>query len=270
MGKNNTGYSTKLISPNLGLEIVGVDISQKLTEDIIGELIELLAHHHLLIFRKQVVSENKFIEFSCSFGEPVPSLLPTFQLLGYPLISRHSNIKNDDDETIGAMAPEFFWHSDSYLTDNPNKATLLYSLISPREGGDTGFVNMNSAYEMLDNETKKTIAGRKAFYKNIYKNRPPVAHPLIRINSITHKKSLFVNKHRALGVENMPENEALDLLKNLYEFSIQPERIYKHKWQDGDFLIWDNSSTMHAATPISGNNKRLLYRILIKGELPIT
>jgi taurine dioxygenase len=196
--------------------------------------------------------------------------VPTFRLKEYPLITTHSNTKDENESPAGVVAPEYVFHADSYFTDNPNKATLFYSLRSPDHGGETHFVNMCLAYDALNDETKRLIADKKATYKNAYTNRPPVSHPLVRVHPITKRKALFVNIHRALGIDGLEQSEALNLLKNLYSHATNPELIYKHKWEDGDLLVWNNVTTMHCATPIDNSQERLLYRVLIKGIVPVS
>lgn len=259
----------KDLSPQIGLEIIGLDISKPLNVEILDKLRDAYFDKHLLVIKFQKIKENDLVAFSKHFAEPVPSLNKRFKLASHPVITRYSNIRDDDDEPTGAAAPEFVWHSDSYFTDNPNKATIFYSKISPKVGGETHFVNMCTAYELLSDEMKQKIEGKKVFYKNAFIHRPPVAHPLVRINPITHKKSLFVNIHRALGIDGLSIEESMNILNELYNQSIQPHLIYCHKWCDGDLLIWDNPSTMHTATPIPCDQQRLLYRILTKGDLPV-
>ena len=169
----------------------------------------------------------------------------------------------------GVIAPEYVFHSDSYFTSNPSKVTLLYSLKSPNFGGETHFINMCFAYETLDYSIKKLIDNKKVSYKNAYINQPPVTHPLVRIHPVTKRKALFVNIHRALNVEGLAKNEALELLDFLYQHATQTKFIYKHKWQNGDLLVWNNPSTMHCASQIDDNEKIVLYRILTKGDLPV-
>lgn len=256
-------YHEESICSQLGTAISGVDASQPLDAETVSHLNQTLERDHVILLKDQALSEAQLIKFSHYFGTPTPSLMPTFRLPDYPLISRHSNIRKDDDEPSGAMAPEFFWHSDSYLTDTPTKATLLYSLRSPNHGGETGFVNTQSFYESLDTATKNFLSQCVVLYKNIYKNRPPVAHPAVYTNPITHKKSLYINANRIVGIEGTPENEGINLVKQLYEQATAKHRQYFHQWQDGDIVIWNNHSTMHTALPTPDGEKRLLHRILI-------
>lgn len=261
--------SLKKIS-NLGSEITEIDLATPINDANKKFLLDEFDQHHLLIIRNQKLSEEQLIEISRIFGEPVQALVPTFRLRDYPLITKHSNEKDDKSLPLGVMAPEYVFHADSYFTSNPNKATLFYSLKAPHSGGETHFVNMCYAYDTLETATQEFIKHKRVSYKNAYINQPPVEHPLIRIHSATKNKALFVNIHRALGINGLQKEEALDLIRKLYHHAIRSETVYKHQWQDGDLLIWNNVTTMHCATRIEDDQHRLLYRVLTKGDLPVT
>lgn len=254
---------------NLGSEIVGLDPLNISSEDF-NILLKEIYQTHLLIIRNLDLNEEKLIAIAKLFGELTPSLLPTFRLEKYPVISCFSNIRGESKEQKGAMAPEYVFHSDSYFTQNPNKYTLLYSLKSPEYGGETCFIDMCYAYDSLDNETKEFILDKYVIYKNAYINQPPLHYPMVRSHPITGRKALFVNVYRALGIVGLPDEQALPLIERLYKHALREDLIYKHKWQDGDLLIWYNPTTMHCATHIVNSQERLLHRILIKGDLPVT
>ena len=255
--------------PYLGVEVTGVNLSEIIDSGTADKFHKQLSEHHLLIFRNQKLNEEQLIRVGNIFGEPVPALVPTYRLKKYPVITWHSNSTDAKNLPTGVVAPEYVFHSDSYFTSNPNKATLFYALKSPEIGGETHFVNMCIAYDALDESIKKLLTDKKAFYKNAYINQPAVAHPLVRIHPATGKKALFVNIHRAIGVDGLAEKEALSLLEFLYQHATKPEFVYQHKWCDGDLLIWNNPTTMHCATSIDDTQERLLYRILTKGDLPV-
>jgi taurine dioxygenase len=273
--KNNIGNSMKLsassnISPYLGIEVQDIDLAKPVDTCDLTKLLQQFDTFHLLVIRNQKLSEEQLIKVSKIFGEPVPALIPTFRLEAFPLITKHSNAKNENQLPTGVVAPEHVFHADSYFTANPNKATLFYSLKSPTNGGETNFVNMCFAYDNLDETTKKFIANKKAIYKNAYTNQPPVSHPLVRVHPVTRRQALFVNIHRALGIDGLDQEKALNLLQKLYSHATNPEFVYHHQWQDGDLLVWNNVTTMHCATAIDSSQERLLYRILTKGCLPVS
>lgn len=258
------------IFPFFGIELKGITLTDPSTlKKLSHVLLQYYNQYHLLVIRDQKLTENQLIEISHLFGEPVPALAVTYRLEKYPLITRHTNVRDENKLPKGVIAPEFIFHSDSYFTVNPSKATLLYSLKSPRQGGETHFVDMCLAYDRLKKSIKKFIVHKKVIYKNAYIHQPPVIHPLVRVHPVTKRKALFVNTYRALGVDSLTQEEAMPLLAHLYSHAIHLHYVYKHKWFDGDLLIWNNPTTMHCATPIDDSEERLLYRILTKGELPV-
>jgi taurine dioxygenase len=262
--------ASNTISPVLGIEIQNLNLAAAIDSCDQAALLDLFDYHHLLVIKNQKLTEEQLIEVSKIFGEPVPALVPTFRLKEYPLITRHSNTKDENKTPTGVVAPEHVFHADSYFTVNPNKATLFYSLNAPECGGETHFINMCHAYDTLDKNTQELIADKKAIYKNAYTNQPPVSHPLVRVHPVTKRKALFVNIHRALGVDNLDQEQSLTLLGDLYKHAINPEFVYQHKWNSGDLLVWNNVTTMHCATAIDSSQERLLYRILTKGNLPVS
>jgi alpha-ketoglutarate-dependent taurine dioxygenase len=67
----------------------------------------------------------------------------------------------------------------------------------------------------------------------------------------------------------MPRDEGLALLDELEAFATRPERVYAHRWEQGDAVFWDNRSTMHSATPYDMTRyRRVMYRTTIAGDVP--
>ena len=49
----------------------------------------------------------------------------------------------------------------------------------------------------------------------------------------------------------------------------QPHNVYRHSWQMGDLLIWDNTGTMHRVLPFDEDSGRELHRFTLNGEEPV-
>ncbi len=173
------------VLPFVGIELRGLNLANNITSEDLTLLHEYYNQYHLLIIRDQNLTEPQLVQTSHHFGEPVPALVPTYRLEKYPVITRHTNAKDRNNQSIGVVAPEFVFHSDSYFSHNPSKTTLLYSLISPNSGGETHFVDMCFAYEALSESIKDFIQNKNAIYKNAYINQPSVIHPLVRVHTVT-------------------------------------------------------------------------------------
>ena len=72
------------------------------------------------------------------------------------------------------------------------------------------------------------------------------------------------------SIVGMEDDEALELIDELMAHATQKKYEYRHKWRYGDMVMWDNRSVMHQANPdYDMNERRYLYRLMLKGEPPI-
>jgi taurine dioxygenase len=96
----------------------------------------------------------------------------------------------------------------------------------------------------------------------------PVLQPVVRVHPETGRKALFVSEHFTTRIDGLPEDESRDLLKQLFEHSVKPEHVYRHRYQPYDLVFWDNRSLMHLAGGCPDDQHRKLYRTTIEGDLP--
>ena len=153
--------------------------------------------------------------------------------------------------------------------------------------GDTVFANTIAAYEVLPASMKTRLAGLTAIHRYAARRRvadsprpkltqaqldetPDVAHPIVRTHPYTGRKSLYVTAGECVGIEGMPEDEAVELIAELDAHCVRPEFLYRHKWQVGDLLMWDNTSAMHLAIcDYALPERRLMHRTTVIGTVPI-
>ena len=96
-----------------------------------------------------------------------------------------------------------------------------------------------------------------------------VWHPAVRTNPVTERKALYVTyASRCIEAEGMNKIEGEAIINLLYHNSLVPHAMYRHRWSIGDFVIWDNRCTLHAAVYDYGSQPRKLYRVMCKGERP--
>ena len=155
---------------------------------------------------------------------------------------------------------------------------------SPPEGGGTQFANMHLAYEALPDALKEKIAGLHAVHSweanraNTFnrpateaekKERPPVAHPIVRTHPDTGRKLLYIGTHTS-HIDGMPVAEGRALLYQLLDFATQPRFQYTHYWKQGQVVMWDNRCLLHRAAGDFEMDKhpRLLHRTVIRGTKP--
>jgi alpha-ketoglutarate-dependent 2,4-dichlorophenoxyacetate dioxygenase len=93
-----------------------------------------------------------------------------------------------------------------------------------------------------------------------------VRHRLVRVNPVNGRRALFLGAH-ASHIEGMPVEEGRALLRELLGHVTRPEFCYRHEWQEGDLVIWDNRCILHRGTPYDTTRyKRLLQRTTVSGD----
>jgi taurine dioxygenase len=274
----------------LGAEI-GVDLSRPLDEATFAA-IEAAFHDNIVVFfRGQNLSNERHIEFSRRFGELEVHIVKKYLLPGYPEILLVSNIKNAAGEHIGLADAGFTWHSDVSYRQFPSRCSLLYSKEVPHAAdgtvlGDTIFANCIAAYAALPAAMKRRLEGLKAVHRYSSRRRiensprpkltaaqlaetPDIAHPIVRTHPHTGRKAIYVTAGECVGVEGIPEDEALDLIAELDAHCVKPEFLYRHRWRVGDLVMWDNASAMHLAIcDYALPQRRLMHRTTVIGGQP--
>lgn len=270
------------LSGAMGAEVTGVDLTGPLSTSERDTLYQAFLDHLVLCVRDQRLSDvGPFLDAARIFGKPKVQHLESYRSDKYPeagvITSEDRDVKDGKRIIRGTM-----FHTDETFIAEPPKATVVYAVTIPGKGGNTRFVNMRQAYETLDDETKKKIErlmavhyygkqrpGRKvpSLTDEQLKNTPPVQHPVVRVNEETGKKALFVHETMTDYIVDMDPSESEALLRKLYDHSVQNHELqYHHEWRTGDFVIWDDRSTLHAATAdYAEHEKRLLYRTMISG-----
>jgi len=255
----------------LGVEIKGVDLAQELNERTFQDIVAAWREHEVIFFRGQTLTPDQHLAVSRRFGELEHHVRQECCRPGYPEIFVVSNVI-ENGKPIGSQDAGLFWHSDLCYKNEPSRGSLFYAREVPIENGeprgDTMFSSMTAAYDALPEETKKKLAGRRAinsYVRGYYRDRnsgprrkltaeqvsktPDVAHPVVRVHPETGRKCLFVNEGYTTRILDMDGKESDALLAELFAHIRKPEFVYRHRWEVGDFLIWDNCSTQHCAIP---------------------
>ena len=271
---------TRPLSPALGAEIVGVDLSEPLSDELFAKILQCWHDNVVVLFRDQHLSEADQVRFAERFGPLALSHTRRYTTAN-PAVMLISNIR-ENGKQIGALPDgEMQFHSDQCYQEKPAMASMLYAIEIPGAGGDTLFANAYKAYETLPNDIKRRLDGRKALHAYDYDNAsmkrgtqikdgvPHFAHPVFRTHPATGRKALYVNRLMTIAIEGLPEAESDELLNVLFAHQENPEFIYEHVWRVNDLLMWDNRCTLHARTDFSNDERRLMRRVTVLGERPI-
>ncbi|HAA92072.1 MAG TPA: taurine dioxygenase [Rhodospirillaceae bacterium] len=276
-----------------GAEIRGVDLAKPIDDVTFGQIHTAFAEHGIIFFRDQDVSGPTQVEFSKRFGELDIYVLAEYTLDDAPEILLISNIQ-ENGRNIGLADAGTTWHTDTSYIECPPLATFLNARELPiKDGvvlGDTIFSSAAAAYDDLDPAFQRRIDSLTAIHSYYGKHAAraklgrsnrvepsdeedkslqPVEHPVVRRHPINGKKSIYVSAGECISIPGMADEAALDLIDTLAARIIDPKYHYRHNWQPGDFVIWDNCQLQHLAMrdyelPL----RRLMYRTQVKGPRP--
>ena len=282
-------FTVRRLTPNVGAEISGLDLSRPLDPETMTKVRKVWLDSVVVVFPEQSIDDDQQIAFSRQVGELEMINMSALQLPGRPEIYAATNLDENDD----FMAPDHpvmqvnhdnrKWHSDSSFKRVPAMASLLHARIVPPVGGDTAYANMAAAYEALSDDVKAKIDGLVVVHNFYWSRRdvkvtaftdaetmaiPPVRHPLVRRHPETGRQGLFVGAH-AESIEGMEWEEGRELIDSLNEHATQPRFVYQHAWRVGDLVWWDNRAALHRGMPFDiSRYKRRLHRTTVAGSGP--
>jgi len=274
-----TSFTVRPLSPALGAEILGVDLRDPIDDALRQKFLDAWHQYLVILVRNQTLDEEAQVRFAETFGPPAKVTSGRTFSVKHPNVMMISNIR-EDGEPIGALPDgEMHFHTDQCHQPIPAKATMLYAIEIPSQGGDTLFANAYTAYETLPEHVKERLAGRRAFNAydqdttlrsaNYDNARASAWHPAVRTHPATGRKALYVNRLMTREIEGLPREESNALLQLLFDHQEQMRFVYQHVWRVGDILMWDNRCTLHARTDFSAGERRLLRRVTILGEKPV-
>lgn len=281
-----TGLSARKLHPKIGAEIQGVDLSKPLDEETINFIKQSWYDSTVLVFRNQTLSSDDQRRFASHFG-PIAERLPPpskskAATSGLPVWNELMIISNEttaDGEPLGALGQgEMWFHTDKCYVERPHRASFLYGLTIPSEGGHTKFSSLCEAYDRLPEEMKARLDGKTVMQGHEYSvgrrinvnvELSAIHHhrqPLVVTNPDSGRKGLYVSSQNTMWIDGMDRAESEALLEELFQLVEAPDIIYEHVWQVGDLLMWDNLSCLHARTDWPKEELRKLRRCTVIGD----
>jgi alpha-ketoglutarate-dependent taurine dioxygenase len=264
-------------TPVTGSEIK-TDVATLLSGIKSANIRKTLEQRGVVFFRGLDISDEQQVTIAKTLGNTVASEGKD----GIYKVSLDKGVNQKADYLKGSL----FWHFDGSLQPYPNLAALLRAIKLSDTGGQTEFCNTYAAYDDLPEADKQACeklrvvhsAVRSQFYAN-----PELSHEEIAMwqqSSAASKSCPLVWTHQSgrksllLGatadyVIGMSVEESRALLARLRDWATQPKYVYRHEWQVGDLLMWDNTGTMHRALPYAFDSGRLMHRTILAGEEPL-
>ncbi len=275
----------------LGADVYGVDLSRPVSDADFKKIAEAWGEHLVLRFSGQKIDDPTLMKFSARFGEldRVPIAAVGFDRMDSGVVDQArewvaviASIKKDGKAIGGLGSYELVWHTDMSYNPLPPRASLLYALEVPPDGGNTGFLNMYAAYETLSEDLKRAIEGktcihdssrnsagelRKGFQTTHDVSKTPGAvHPLVRLHPVTQRKALFLGRRPGAYIHGLSVEESEKLLNAVWAHATQECFAWYQKWRIGDLVMWDNRCVMHRRDAFDESLRRLMHRTQIVGE----
>lgn len=264
----------------VGVSIEGIDLNH--IDDItLAEVKRLLFENGVVVVRRSRMDPASHLAFAQRWGpinmtrgteDLAEKQQPVLPLDGYPDVLRLRNLGKS--RTITEV-----WHADNCHVLKPTAIGILSAQQLPEVGGDTMFSNQYLAYETLSSAMKQILRGKRLQHTGETNpgfldgktEIPRFYHPIVRTHPGSGRRAIFVGGRPSpahQGIEGMTESESNALHQFLFDHSIQPHHCYRHRWVEGDVLLWDNRCTMHYAVHDYGDAPREMHRVTIEGEIP--
>lgn len=256
----------------LGARIEGIDFTQTLEQSTIDSIAAALYQYQVVSVPAGAMTPEQHLQIALHFGEPEQHATDVFGVdENTPYLTVIDSEKGDRADS---------WHADETFLEQPPLVNLLHGKIIPEFGGDTAFISTAAAYESLSDKMKTLIDGLTAIhdYGHLYelgwRSGIPLgemvgdalvkglihSHPIVKTHPVTGRKWLTVNSTYTRFMEGLPPNEAEAILKMLLAHMQKPEFGFRHHWQTGDLLIWDQQAVQHYAV-VDYTGRRLVHRI---------
>ena len=282
-------FEAQPISWRLGSEIKGLDLkrSDAISDDSFRAMWKLLGERGILLFRQQGLNHDQHLAFTRRFGPlAVTGLTSRYAPEGYPDIFTVTNIRKNGERSETENAAQQ-WHSDQTFLKVPARASMLRCEITPQSGGDTMFADMTHVYDDLSDGLKTMLEPLRAFHSlfstrsKVMKGRKSLSaeelnrvegeqgamQPVILRHPDTGRKALYINEQCVDHFEGWSIDDSKPILEYLYNLATHPKYTYRHRWHQGDLVMWDNRCSQHYA-PLdydfaaldAPENRRLMFR----------
>lgn len=271
----STGFHINPLTPTIGAEITGIDLSRPLDQATLDAIYAALMEHLVIFFHDQDISAQNHLDLARSFGEPGPPHPVYPHVEGFENVMMLENDGDNPPDTDG-------WHTDLTYRQEPPFASVLWANKVPECGGDTMWCSLYAAYDALPEDMKTYLDGMTAVHDmGDFRNNFTVGeatgdrlvaahqtfgsavHPVVQRHPVTGRKYLYVNDGFTVHVVGLRASDSRRLLDYLFAHMNQPEFQVRFHWRDHSMAMWDNRCTMHYAIADYMPHYRCMHRITV-------
>lgn len=272
------------VTEDIGARISGVRLSGDLDPETVAEIRRALLAHKVIFFSGQDhLDDVAQYEFAGLLGRPTAP---------HPTVAGNANAILPIDSDYGKANS---WHSDVTFVDRIPAISVLRAITLPAYGGTTTWANTATAYQRLHpalqaladrlwavhsnlydyvaDRDEKRIGGidvKEQAYRDEFAHEVfETEHPVVRVHPETGERVLllghFVN--RLVGLPTTDSKAVFDVFQRQVT---RLENTVRWNWSPGDLAIWDNRATQHYGVADYGDQKRVLHRITLAGDIPLS
>ena len=268
------------ISANLGARVL-VPADDILQPGVPEQVLEALNRYQVLLFPGIFLGDDQFLAFTAALGDMEPATVTADGSAPAGKGIYRIALDKDDKTQREYVVGNNYWHMDGTSYQVPGKGTLLKCESPPASGGETDFANLFAAYEALPQGRKDQLEGLRVIHcleavgRKLYphptdddKERwnavfPPTEHPLVW-KQRDGRTSLVIGS-TADSIVGMSREDGEALLQELLDWCTQDRFTYRHRWQKGDLVIFNNPGLLHRSRPYSEQAGRVMHRTTLKG-----
>ena len=275
------------LSRAIGVEARGIDLRTPLDAETRTSLRRTWTENSILLIRGQDLTEDEQFAYARLFGEVADRVKPPVEKRAFRADpeNRMQLITNRLDEQgrpLGSLGDgEMWFHTDKCYVEKPHRASFLYAVEIPIEGGHTKFASLYNAYDRLPAEIRSRIEGRKVLQvydygkdqaadpDDVNSRLDELLHywqPIVVTNPDTGRRAVYVSRLMSLRIEGMDAAESRAVLDAICDIVEAEDNVYEHVWRPGDIIVWDNLSCVHARTDWPREQRRTLRRVTIRGD----
>jgi alpha-ketoglutarate-dependent taurine dioxygenase len=265
------------LDATLGAVVTGVSLAALTAAE--WEDIEQAFHAHaVLVFPAQHVSAAEQVAFARRFGD-IEVLADGYDAVPISTIDRTGEVMAPDHPVMQVVRGNQGWHTDSSYMPVSAKASMLSAKVVTKAGGETEWADMRAAYDALDDHARARVSGLSAYHSIVHSqtkagfasgigygmDEAAQLRPLVKVHPVTGRPALFIGRH-AHAIPSLPRDESDALLDELLEHACRPPRVYRHRWQPGDLVVWDNRCVLHRACEWDLSEPRVMRHTRVAGD----
>jgi alpha-ketoglutarate-dependent taurine dioxygenase len=177
----------------------------------------------------------------------------------------------------GAASPfgRLLFHADGMWAETPYKSVSLFAEHIEQPSVPTTFASTANAWVTLPADLRARVEGLHAVHTagqhqqdddpdvlvSLPENPKSTTKPIAFTHPRTGQTLLFVSEQVTHEIVGMPQDEADQLLKELFAHLYSPANVITHEWRTGDLAVWDNLSVQHGRPAVKAEGlERTLRR----------